>query len=83
MQEPNYHTTKFFTETLLAVEMEKKKKKNRDTYQEAFFYLGFSILELSKILMCHFWYNYVTPKMVKKPTCVIWYKQFHCIHKNR
>ena len=66
MREPNYHTTKFFTETLLAIEMEKKKKKNRDTYQEAFFYLGFSILELSKILMCHFWYNYVTPKNGEK-----------------
>ena len=27
--EPNYHTTKFFTETLLALEM----NKNRDTYE--------------------------------------------------
>ena len=29
VSEPNYHTTKFFTENLLAIEM---KKKNRDTY---------------------------------------------------
>ena len=28
--EPNYHTTNFFTENLLAIEM---KKKNRDTFE--------------------------------------------------
>ena len=26
VSEPNYHTTKFFTENLLAIEMKKKKK---------------------------------------------------------
>ena len=26
--------------------------------------LGLSILELSKILMCEFWYDYVTPKIL-------------------
>ena len=30
VSEPNYHTTKFFTEHLLAIEM---KKKNRNTYE--------------------------------------------------
>ena len=35
-------------------------------------YLGLSILELSKILMCVFWYDYVKPNMVKKQNCVIW-----------
>ena len=30
MLEPNYHTTKFVTEHLLAIEM---KKKNRNTYE--------------------------------------------------
>ena len=29
ISEPNYHTTKFLTENLLAIEM----KKNRDTYE--------------------------------------------------
>ena len=29
VSEPNYHTTKFFTEHLLAIEF----KKNRDTYK--------------------------------------------------
>ena len=32
VSETNYHTTKFFTEHLLAIEM-KKKKKNRNTYE--------------------------------------------------
>ena len=29
--------------------------------------LGFSILELSKILMYQFWYDYVKPKYGEKP----------------
>ena len=37
VSEPNYHTTNFFTEHLLAIEMKKKKKKqtskNRNTYE--------------------------------------------------
>ena len=45
VSEPNYHTTKFFTEHLLAIEM----KKNRNTMNKPV-YLGLSILELSKIL---------------------------------
>ena len=42
--EPNYHTTKFFTEHLLAIEM-KKTPRNEHMY------LGLSMLQLSKILM--------------------------------
>ena len=34
-------------------------------------HLGLSILELSKILMYEFWYNYVKRKS-KKQNCVIW-----------
>ena len=29
-------------------------------------YLGLAMLELSKILMCEFWYDYVKPKYGKK-----------------
>ena len=57
VSEPNYHTTKFFTETLLAIEMKKTEiLMNKPVY------LGLSILELSKILIYEFWYDYVKPK---------------------
>ena len=49
VSEPNYHTTKWFSENLLAIEMEKTKvKMNKPIY------LGLSILEISKILMYEF-----------------------------
>ena len=54
VSEPNYRATKFFTENLLAIEMKKKKQK------------GLSILELYKMLMYEFWYDYVKPKYCKK-----------------
>ena len=55
--EPNFHTTKFFTEHLLAIEMRKTQMlMNKPIY------LGLSTLDLSKILMYEFWYNYVKPK---------------------
>ena len=35
VSEPNYHTTKLFTENILAIKIKKKQtKKNRDTYEE-------------------------------------------------
>ena len=49
VSELNYHTTKWFSENLLAIEMKKTKvKMNKPIY------LGFSILELSKICMYKF-----------------------------
>ena len=35
-------------------------------------HLGLSILELSKIFMYDFWYDYVNQNMVKNQNCVIW-----------
>ena len=35
-------------------------------------HLGLSILELSKILMYEFWYDYVKPNYGEKQNCVIW-----------
>ena len=55
--EPNYHTTKFFTEHLLAIEMNKIEILTNKSV-----HLGLSILELSKILVYKFWYDYVKPK---------------------
>ena len=61
VSEPSYHITKFFTENLLAIEMEKTEiLMNKPVC------LGLSILELSKILMYEFWYDYVKPKYGKK-----------------
>ena len=57
VSEPNYHTTKRFSENLLAIEMKKTKvKMNKPIY------LGMSILDTSKRLMYKFWYNYFKPK---------------------
>ena len=62
VSEPNYHTTKCFTESLLAIEM----KRKTEIFKKKPLYLGLSILELSKILMYEFWYDYVKPKYGEK-----------------
>ena len=47
-------------------------------------YLGLSILELSKMLMHDFWYDYAKPKYGENNKIMLYgYSQFHCIHKNR
>ena len=57
VSEPNYHTTKWFLEKLLAIEIKKTKlKMNKPIY------LGLSILEISKTLMYEFWYDYIKAK---------------------
>ena len=54
VSEPNYHTAKYFSEDLLAIEMKKiKVKMNKSTY------LGMSILDISKTLVYEFWYDYI------------------------
>ena len=61
VSEPNYHTTKQFSENLLAIEMKKAKVKiNKPLY------LGISILDISKTLMYEFWYDYLRPKYSDK-----------------
>ena len=57
MSEPNYHTAKWFSENLLAMEMKKTKvTMNKPVY------LGLSILEISKTLIYEFLYDYIKPK---------------------
>ena len=64
VSEQNCHTTKFFTENLLAIEMKKTEiLKNKAVC------FGLSILKLSKILMHEFWYDYVKPKYEKAKLC--------------
>ena len=61
VSEPNYHTAKWFSKNLVAIEMKKTQvKMNKPIY------LGFSILDLSKIVMYEFWYDYIKPKYSKK-----------------
>ena len=57
VSEPNYHTINYISEDLSLTEMNKTKvKMNKPIY------LGLSILEISKILMYEFWYDYMKPK---------------------
>ena len=55
--EPNFDTTKFFTENLLVIEMRKTQ-----VLMNKLVYLGLSILDLSKTVVYEFWYDYVKPK---------------------
>ena len=50
VSEPNYHTTKWSSENLLAIEMKKTAiKANKPIY------LGLVILALSTVKMCEYW----------------------------
>ena len=62
VSEPHYHTKKFLTGNLLTKEM----KKKTDILMNKLVYLRLSILELSKISMYEFWYDYVKLNMLKK-----------------
>ena len=57
VSEPNNHTINLISEDLSIIEMKKTKvKMNKPIY------LSLSILEISKILMYEFWYDYMKPK---------------------
>ena len=57
VSEPNYHTMNYISEDLSIIEMNKTKvKMNKPMYLEL------SILDISKILMYEFWYDYMKPK---------------------
>ena len=59
--EPNYHTMKLIDDNLAIIEMKKVKvKMNKPIY------LGLCILEISKIIMYEFWYDYVKNKYGNK-----------------
>ena len=60
VSEPDYHTTKRFSEDLLAIEMKKKTKTK--VKMNKLIYLGMSILDISKTIMYKFWYDYFKPK---------------------
>ena len=52
VSEPNYHTTKHFSDNLLAIEMKKSKVK-----MNKYAYLGISILAINKTLTYESWYG--------------------------
>ena len=61
VSQPNYHTTKQFSEKLLAIEMKNTKvKMNKPIY------LGMPILDISKTLMYEFWHDHIKPKYKDK-----------------
>ena len=61
VSEPNYHTMKLIEENLAIIEMRKVKvKMNKPIY------LGLCILEISKMIMYEFWYDYVKNKYRNK-----------------
>ena len=68
--EPNYHTRKCFSKTLLAIEMIKTKlftnKKN------------LSILDTSKMAMSEFWYDSIIPIIMLHG-----FGQFYRLHNNK
>ena len=57
VSEPNYHMINYISEDLSIIEMNKMRvKMNKPIYLEL------SILDISKILMYEFWYDYMKPK---------------------
>ena len=57
VSESNYHTTKYFLENLLTIEMKKIKVKMNKAM-----YLGLYLLDISKTLRYVFQYDYIKPK---------------------
>ena len=57
VSEPNYHTTKYFSENLLTIEIKRTKEK-----MDKPIYPGMSILDVSKTLIYEIWYDYIKPK---------------------
>ena len=52
--EPKYHTSKYISDDLFIVEL-----KKREVYMNKSIHLGQVVLDLSKILMYEFWYDYL------------------------
>ena len=59
VSELNCHTTIWFSENLLAIEVKKIKIKVK---MNTPVYLGWLILDISKTLMYEFWYDHIKPK---------------------
>ena len=79
VSEPNYRTTIFFRK-FISHRNEKRKK----IFRNELVYIGRLILELSKIVMFEFWYDYVQPKYGEKAKlCYMNTDSFIAYIKNR
>ena len=69
VSEPNYHQAKCCSKNLLAI-----KTNKTQIHMNKPVYLGLPIVELSKIFMYEFWYDYVNQNLEKKIkiNCVTW-----------
>ena len=61
VSEPNYYSNKKFSDHLMAIEMKKRRVKMTKPL-----YLDTSILDISKILIYKFWYDYISLKYIDK-----------------
>ena len=78
VSEPNYHSTKFFTENFLAIEMRKTQ-----IFMNKPIYLGQSISKLSKLVMYGFWHDQVKLKYGEKAKlCCMDTDYIYCLHKS-
>ena len=67
VSEPNYHTMNYISEDLSITVMKRTRvKMNKPIY------LGLSILDISKILMYEFWYDYMKPKYGNDVKLCLW-----------
>ena len=57
ISQPNFYSSKWFSNNFLPIEMKKVKVKMNKSI-----YLGMSILDISKIPMYGSWYDYLKPK---------------------
>ena len=73
--EPNYHTTKYFLENLMAIEVKKTKAKMNKPI-----YLGMPILDISKTIMYEFWYDNINPKYRDRAILCYMYTDSFAIH---
>ena len=64
MSEPNYHTAMFYFSHVLAIDL--KKNKHTQIIMITPVYLSLATLEISKIVMYEFWYDYMKPKYGEK-----------------
>ena len=61
VSEANYYTTKFIAESILAIQI-----KTKQILMNKFAHLGLSTLELGKVLMLEFWFDYVKQNFGEK-----------------